>query len=110
MKQGILLVIVGAVLFAVPGCKTFSEPAKPALKSAPVLAQGQSSLTDEERYYLQTWQHAAVLADEVSDYDTALDYYTKLADYFPETSEGKNAVKRLEQLKKRCAKEKIPVK
>jgi len=109
MKKGMLLVITGVVLFSVSGCRTFSESAKPTLNKAPVCAGAQDKLTDTERYYLQTWLHAAELAEEVSDYVTAIHYYKQAADYFPETPEGKNAVKQVERLKKFCNKENVPV-
>lgn len=101
-KVKILLVLVLG-FFMVSGCVTLDEiKAKLTPKSKAKVAQPkqkaeaqQYTLTAEQRYHLNTWQHAAKLAEEVNDSETAILYYTKIKEFFPHTQEGMEAQLRI---------------
>jgi len=104
MARGLAGVLVVVMLFSVLGCKASQVLGVKEQKEADF--QPYSKLTPQENYTLETWYHAAVIADDVEDYTTAIMYYTKISDYFPDTKEGDIAEKRLEKLNKTETEEK----
>ena len=66
----------------------------------PVLSGLHPDLTTQEKYYLNLWQHSAITADDVQDLETAVLYYNKIIEYFPDTKEALYAKGRLDVLMK----------
>lgn len=98
MIRGLVAVMVVMMLFSVWGCRA-SEIL--GVKEDKVVSfEPYPNLTSQENYALETWYHAAVIADDVEDYTTAILYYAKIKEYFPDTKEGAKAQKRLEKLNK----------
>ncbi|MCP4650227.1 MAG: hypothetical protein GY853_09150 [PVC group bacterium] len=61
----------------------------------------QTILTTKEKHSLESWVHAAELAEDVDDYETAIHYYTLVKENFADTLEGLDAEKSLENILKR---------
>ncbi|MFH1459938.1 MAG: hypothetical protein ABIG64_06150 [Candidatus Omnitrophota bacterium] len=99
MFQSIIIVLLLVVNLSVSGCKTF-ENFLSKDKEEIELSEVMPALTSEEKYYLNSWNEAAALADDTEDKQTAVFYYKKIAENFPETKEGKHALRRLEKLDK----------
>ena len=96
MIRGFILLLVVGMLFSVSGC-TMNEVMGVKQKE-PERYEPRPNLSAKENHALRTWSHAAVLADDVGDCTTATLYYTKIADYFPDTKEGEKAQKRLDEI------------
>jgi len=99
IKLKIIIMLV-LVTFLVTGCQLTQFINKGAKAEDPVLSSLHPDLTAQERYYLAQWQHAAVSADDIKDFETAIVYYHKITEYFPDTKEAAYANKRLSLLMK----------
>lgn len=99
MIRGFVLLLVVVALFSVSGC-TMSE-VMGVKQEEPVRYEPKPNLNAKENHALKTWSRAAALADDVGDCTTAILYYTKIADYFPDTKEGGKAQKRLGEISRK---------
>jgi outer membrane protein assembly factor BamD (BamD/ComL family) len=89
--RAILGVLVILISVSVSGCETFEASG----------SKGQElTLDNDQAYLLQTWYHNAVLSEDVGDYNTAIIYYEKVVEHFPETKKAAMAKKRLKVLNK----------
>ncbi|MBU0634487.1 MAG: hypothetical protein KKA52_05420 [Candidatus Omnitrophica bacterium] len=99
-KTAVFCVLIVMLLF-ICGCKAASFklcrlwPRNKAADEGSYICQLHPSLNVQEKYFLTTWQKAAVLADDVGDCETAVLYYNKIVEYFPDTKEALYAHKRL---------------
>ena len=96
MIRGFVLLLVVGILFSVSGC-TMDEVLG-VKQEKPLRYQPKQNLNANENHSLKTWSHAAALADDVGDCTTAILYYTKIVDYFPDTKEGEKAQRRLDEI------------
>ncbi len=96
MIRGFVVLLVAGMLFSVSGC-TMSE-VMGVKQEESVRYEPKPNLSANENHALKTWSRAAALADDVGDCTTAILYYTKIVDYFPDTKEGEKAQKRLDQM------------
>lgn len=103
MKRGLIVLLVALVVISVSGC-TMNDLMGVRQEQKAERYEPKPELTSHENYSLQTWDRAASMADDVGDYTTAIQYYTKIIDYFPETAEGIKAKKRLNELNARTKK------
>ena len=88
----VFVVITGFLLvFSLSGCKT---PANFAYSSEGVVAE-DLIISEENAFILKDWYHNAVLAEDVGDYATAIEFYCKVVNHFPETEQARIAVKKL---------------
>ncbi|MFH1062088.1 MAG: hypothetical protein V1747_04290 [Candidatus Omnitrophota bacterium] len=99
MKRAILFILAGLMVFSVSGCKTLNEFIKPEGEEASIKAD-ELNLDNDQAYLLRSWYHNAVLSEDVGDYNTAIMYYSKIVEYFPETKKAAMAKKRLKVLNK----------
>ena len=97
MIRGFVLLLVVGVLFSVSGC--MMSEIMGLKKKVPVGYEPKFNLSANENHALKTWSRAAELADDVGDCTTAILYYTKIMDYFPDTKEGARARKRLDEIR-----------
>jgi len=97
MVRGFVLLLVVGVLFSVSGC-TMSEVMGVKQEEQVLRYEPKPNLSIKENHALKTWSRAAALADDVGDCTTAILYYTKIVDYFPDTKEGEKAQKRLDEI------------
>ena len=95
MRSFILLLVVG-MLFSVSGC-TMSEVLV-VKQDEPLRFEPKLNLSAKENQILKSWVNAAAMADDLGDSTTAILYYTKISDYFPDTKEGKKAQSRLNDI------------
>ena len=96
MVRGFILLLIAGMLFSVSGC-TMSD-VMAVDKEQTINYEPKLNLSVEENHALRTWSRAANLAEEVGDCSTAIQYYTKVVDYFPHTEEGEKAQKRLDEI------------
>ncbi|MFH2137183.1 MAG: hypothetical protein ABII88_01575 [Candidatus Omnitrophota bacterium] len=100
MHRAKLLLLV-LIVYLLAGSAAYAEAKqRNAEETEGNVSQEQIILTEKEKYVLKEWVHAAELAEEAFDFETAIQYYTKVKDYFPDTEEGVNAGKSLETLVK----------
>ncbi len=92
-----ILTLLVLILFSITEGSALAAR-KRADKKEALPTQPQPILSSDEKFYLETWMHAAKLGEEVRDYETAIMYYTKVKEYFPDTKEGVQAEKRLKVL------------
>ncbi len=109
LKSKAVILLVCSSLFVVSGCVTLpwnkttevKKTKKHArLKKAKLPVASGAVLTEEEKYHLRQWTHAATLAEDAGDSEMAIHYYSKVLEYFPDTKEGVKAEKKLEILDK----------
>lgn len=93
-----LLFICGCKASSLSVCKLW--PKNKTAGEGLYLCQLHPGLNTQEKHFLRTWQEAAVLADDVGDCETAVLYYNKIVEYFPDTKEALYAQKRLAALMK----------
>lgn len=96
MIRGFIFLLVVGMFFSVSGC-TMDEVLG-VKEKRPAHYEPKPNLNAKENQSLKTWSDAAALADDVGDCTTAILYYTKIADYFPDTKEGKKAQSRLDDI------------
>lgn len=99
MLRSISLILFFLMIFSMAGCKTFSEFLESDSDDSSVMVE-ELNLDKDQAYLLRSWYHNAVVADDVQDYSTAIMYYSKIVEYFPETKKAALAGKRLDLLKK----------
>ncbi len=96
MIRGFVVLLVAGMLFSVSGCAMSGVMGVKQEES--VRYEPKPNLSANENHALRTWLRAATLADDVGDCTTAILYYTKIVDYFPDTKEGEKAQKRLDEI------------
>ena len=96
MIRGFVLLLVLGVFVSMSGC-TMNE-VMGVKQDKQERYEPKPNLSAKENHALKTWAHAAATADEVGDCTTASLYYTKIADYFPDTKEGRKAQSRLDEM------------
>ncbi len=88
----VLVVLIALVL---TGCGTANRSVRPVDSRMP-----EGALNSEERFLLNQWFHAAETAEQVEDLGLAVDFYGRVAKYFPDTGKGEAALQRLQKLRK----------
>ena len=101
MRWGIWALVVVCTIFGICGIAEARQ--RNLVISEEVISDGPQEvvLNAKEDHYLKTWVRVANLAEEVEDYELAIKYYNDIKDYFPETIEAANAIKRLENIVKK---------
>lgn len=99
MRNTILFVLVVLIGFSVSGCKTLNQFTNSGGKDASLTAD-ELNLDNNQAFLLRSWHHNAVLSEDVGDYNTAIMYYSKIVEYFPETKKAEMSRKRLKALNK----------
>jgi len=96
MIRGFVFLLVVGMFFSVSGCAM--DEVLGAKENRLGRYEPKLNLSAKENQSLKSWSDAAALADEVGDCTTAILYYTKIVDYFPDTKEGKKAQNRLDEI------------
>lgn len=104
MKRVLLAMLSMVVVFPSVGCKCWEKLKCANQSSVDLVTPGLSS---EEKFFLENWLYAAKMAEDVQDYSTAVIYYKKIYEYFPDTKEGDRAQKRLKKLEGNKEKNKV---
>lgn len=97
MARTWVVLVLLLVFLSSSSCMTVAQLLTPKSNEVCV-SEPSPDLTTKENYYLQLWLHAAELAEDVEDYETAIFYYTKIVEYFPGTKAGSCAKQRLAEL------------
>jgi len=87
------LVLLGCLLTL--NCAFAGESAQAEKTTA-----AQVGLTSSERFYLDTWYHAAQMSEKMNDRSTAIYFYSKVSEYFSDLKEGEIAAKKVQELTK----------
>jgi len=99
MSKAKIVSLVILVAFLVCGCKSWGEITGTADKDSNSAAS-MMGLSAKEKHYLESWDKAAKMAEEAEDSQTAIIFYAKIIDYFPDTDQAENAENRITELKK----------
>lgn len=97
-----ILALLLISIFLLSGCVTLSKSKNGKKKTRFVPSPppcARRVLVGDGGYYLQSWLYAAKLAEDVNDLETAINYYRKIKEYFPDTKEGLRAEQKLKFLR-----------
>jgi hypothetical protein len=100
VRHTILFVLIFLMGVSVSGCKTLNQFVKSGGQDASLTAD-ELNLDNNQAYLLRSWHHNAVLSEDVGDYNTAIMYYSKIVENFPETKKADISRKRLKALNKK---------